>query len=174
MFSPQCFYRFEDKCIKIAESYSSFDEAAPEILKFVCKYFTAEWGTYWKVNSVLYTLNAFYVHVEPGHDFSRLVTNTKSRSLSMSEGNAGHVWRSKIPILSNNLVNDMCIPRSLDANKGGVNSGVWFALKSDDTVFGVIELLAKKLPSSNTQTLHLLEALGTKLGYFFRQKIVEQ
>ena len=63
------------------------------------------------------------------------------RTLSLSEGTAGHVWRSRKPVWSVNLVQDMCFPRSVDAEGAGLHGGVWLAINTDTAVYGVIELL---------------------------------
>lgn len=77
---------------------------------------------------------------ESGVSADLLERDTHDRKLSLSEGTAGHVWRSRKPVWTTNIALDMCLPRSLDATSAGLHGGVWFALKTDAAVYGVIEL----------------------------------
>jgi hypothetical protein len=58
----------------------------------------------------------------------------------------------------------MCLPRSLDAASEGLQGGVWFALKTEHAVYGVIELLGKNLPRGTDGLLGAVENLGIRLG----------
>jgi len=65
--------------------------------------------------------------------------------MSFREGTAGHVWRTRKPVRTTDIVHDMCLPRSLDAKEASLQGGVWFALKADDAAYGVKELLGREL-----------------------------
>ena len=60
--------------------------------------------------------------------------DTLPRQLSMSEGTAGHVWRSRKPVWTNSLMRDMCLARSTEATEAGLQGGLWFAIKNSTTV----------------------------------------
>ncbi len=68
------------------------------------------------------------------------------RALASNQGNAGQAWRTRKPIWTTNLVLDMCLPHSLGVSEAELRGGVWFAVKTDTAIYGVIELLARKLP----------------------------
>ena len=95
---------------------------------------------------------------------SRLERGTLGRQLSLSEGTAGHVWRSKRPIWSCDLVKDMCLPRSLDAEDDGLQGGVWFAVKTNAAVYGVVEMLGPDMVLPDDSLLLAAERLGIVLG----------
>jgi hypothetical protein len=104
----------------------------------------------------------------------KLKADTEHRSLSLSEGNAGHVWRSRKPIWTDDLIRDMCIPRSLDAESVGLHGGIWFALKTESAVYGVMELLGTNLPVADDEMLATIELLGINIGRSIEQRPVSE
>jgi hypothetical protein len=141
------------------------NEAAPEILKILGTALDCSWGTYWMVDASLHVLLPLTTWSSPDVQAAELEQDTKSRTLTLSEGTAGHVWRSQKPIWTLDLAKDMCLPRSLDAGSAGLTSGVWFAIKNQKTVYAVVELLGKNLVSPTEELLAGIENLGIKLGH---------
>jgi hypothetical protein len=45
-----------------------------------------------------------------------------------------------------------------------MRGGIWFAVKTEDAAYGVIELLGRDLPSPMAELLAGLEILGIRLG----------
>jgi hypothetical protein len=80
--------------------------------------------------------------------------------------NAAHVWRSRKPFWSGSIVLD-----TNDAQRHATvfGSGVWFAVKSDTFVYGVIELLGRALEQRAPDNLFVLERLGFRLGQAFEE-----
>jgi hypothetical protein len=58
----------------------------------------------------------------------------------------------------------MCLPRSLEAVSTGMQAGIWFGLKTDNAVYGVIEMLAQELEPATEELLALVERWGKSLG----------
>ena len=81
----------------------------------------------------------------------------RPRTASLSQGNAGHVWRSRKPLWSTSLVLDTALPPAVEAGSRG---GVWFAVKTDTSVYGVIELLGRALEPTTPDNLVLVEQLA--------------
>jgi hypothetical protein len=125
-----------DNAIMLAVSAFDNDQASIGLLEMLGTSLGCEWGTFWKVDSANYRLCPVAIWSLHGIKAPKLERDTRSRRLTISEGNAGHVWRSQKPIWSENIVGDMCIPRSLDAVDAGFRGGIWFAIKTDDTVYG--------------------------------------
>ena len=78
-------------------------------------------------------------------DVTALEQDTIDRRLTLSEGIAGHVCRGKKPVWTLDLMNDMCLPRSLLAQRGGLQGGLWFAIKTKQAVYGVMEILGANI-----------------------------
>jgi hypothetical protein len=51
---------------------------------------------------------------------------------------------------------------------------MWFAVKTDTAVYGVVELLARELPSITTETLVAIERVGSRLGYVIEERRSER
>jgi hypothetical protein len=45
------------------------------------------------------------------------------------------------------------------------NAGVWFAVKSDTCVYGVIELMGRAMELNTPQNLFIIERFGSRLGH---------
>lgn len=56
------------------------------------------------------------------------------------------------------------MPRSLDADTAGLHGGVWFAIKTDSAVYGVVELLGTKIPAATQELLVGIESFGIQIG----------
>lgn len=141
--------------------------ASVRLLQFLGEKLGCEWGTLWTVDAVRHQLCPVATWNSPSTEAPRLERDTVGRSLSLSEGNAGHVWRSRKPIWTVDLIKDMCIPRSIDAVNAGLHGGIWFAVKSEEAVYGVVELLGRSVPPPTAELLAQIEILGIWLGAAF-------
>lgn len=98
----------------IIDASDSLEIAAPVLLEALAQAFQCQWGTFWIVDSGLSALRPIATWCSPKIKAENLEKDTKSQSLSLSEGTAGHVWRSRKPVWTVDLHKDMCIPRSID------------------------------------------------------------
>ncbi len=64
---------------------------------------------------------------------------------------------------------DLGLPRSLRAAQVGLRAGIWFAVKTDTAIYGVVELLARMPPVITIETLVVVERLGSRLGYVIEE-----
>jgi hypothetical protein len=149
----------------------SIETVAPQMIQVLANALGCDWGTYWMVAPELQRLRPVATWSKTDFRASDLDNDTKFRTLSLSEGTAGHVWRSRKPIWTLDLVTDMCLPRSLDADRVGLHGGVWFAVKTDTTVYGIIELLGRELVSPNPELLNGIERFGNNIGKVIESKI---
>ena len=141
-----------------------------ELLALLGEALGCEWGTLWKVDSSAQRLRPVATWSTANIQAGRLAEHTINRALSLSEGTAGHVWRGRKPIWTQDLVQDMCLPRSLDAKTAGLHGGVWFALKTDSAVYGVVELLGTKIPAATQELLVGIEAFGVQIGHLIEDQ----
>jgi hypothetical protein len=150
-----------DGAIALLRRGQRIEEVAHAVLERLAQAARCEWGTYWMLDLPSKRLQAIATWSALG----RFEQDARVRTLAPNEGNAGHVWRSRKPIWTTNLVLDMCLPRSLEAAEAGLRGGVWFAVKTDTAIYGVIELLARTLPYKNSEALVAVERAGFRLGY---------
>jgi hypothetical protein len=158
-----------DSAIALLRSERRIEEVAQSVLERLANAVRCEWGAYWALDPLTQRLQAVASWSALGPKGERLEQDARVRTLAMNEGNAGQVWRSRKPIWTTNLVLDMCLPRSLEASEGGLRGGVWFAVKTDTAIYGVIELLARTLPYKNPEALAAVERAGHRLGYVIEE-----
>lgn len=135
-----------------------------EILEGVAATFGCEWATYWQADPRAGTLRAAISWTKRDVRPRGLEKDTNGRQLTLSEGVAGQVWRGRHPVWTTDLVRDMCLPRSLDATAAGFHGGLWFAVQSENTVFGVVELLGTAVGRGTRASLIAVEQGGLDLG----------
>ncbi len=150
---------------------SSFDIIALRVLEELGPSLECQWGTYWKVSAELQQLQPFVTWKAQNFTSLHLDRVTLERKLSLSEGTAGHVWRSRKPVWTLDLTKDMCLPRSLVADSSGLTGGVWFALQTEDTVFAVIELLGRHVVPPTKELILGIESFGMTLGHLLEERL---
>ena len=136
----------------------------PDLLEILARPFGCRWATHWKVDETKMQLYPASIWQDKSVLTELLHRDTVRRQLS-SEGLAGHVWRSKKPVWTTNIIQDICLTRSFEADGVDLHGGIWFALKTDTAVYGVIEMLGQKLEPVNEQVLLLIEQIGISLGF---------
>ena len=149
---------------------SDLSDILPNLLQELAVRLQCQWVTYWKVNFISHELKPFMTWSSPGFEAQALARDTRDRRLSMSEGTAGLVWRTKRPIWTLDLSRDMCLPRSLDARNVGLNGGIWFPVKTDGKVNAVIELLGKEILPPSEELISDIRAFGIQLGTELKEK----
>lgn len=153
-----------ERAAALLRPHSKIEDVGSELLPLLGEALGCEWGTLWKVDSSARRLKPVATWSTPSIQTDRLAEHTIHRALSLSEGTAGHVWRGRKPIWTQDLVQDMCLPRSLDAETAGLHGGIWFAIKTDSAVYGVIELLGTQIPAATQELLVGIEAFGVRIG----------
>ncbi len=153
-----------DRAVDLAGRALGDVHSSERLIERIGRALDCDWGTLWKVDPETRQLCPLASWNSPAVKTAELERDTRSKSLSLSEGNAGHVWRSQKPIWTLDLIRDMCIPRSLDAVGSGLKGGVWFAIKTERAVYGVVELLGRRLPPPTAELLAGIEILGIRIG----------
>lgn len=134
------------------------------VLERVAGAMRCEWAAYWTLDPHSGQLQAISSWSALGSLGERFEQDTRVRSLAQHAGNAWHVWRTRRPIWANDLILEMCLPRSLRASEAGLRAGVWFGVQTERTLYGVIELLARALPYRRYETVMAVERAGFRLG----------
>ena len=153
-----------DAAIALLRRERRIEEVAQAVLERLAQAARCEWAAYWAPDPPSQRFQALASWSALGPEGRRFEQDARVRSLASNQGNAGQVWRSRKPIWTTNLVLDMCSPRSLDASEAGLRGGIWFAVKTDTAIYGVIELLARVMPYKNPEALVAVERAGFRLG----------
>jgi GAF domain-containing protein len=160
--------------IELLRGASHLEDVARAVLERLAQAAGCEWAAYWAVDPQLRALRAVASWsglTSAGHAFDR---ETRGCIPSTSQGNVTKVWRSRKPIWTADLVLDMGLPRSLRAAQAGLRGGLWFAVKTDTAIYGVVELLARTLPPITPETLVAVERVGSRLGYVIEERRSER
>lgn len=140
----------------------------------IAEIFSCQWATLWLVHPDQPSLHPDMVwNLEPAKVWN-LEQSTRVRTLTLSEGTAGHVWRSRKPVWTTDLAADMCLPRSLKAKEAGLKGGIWIPIKTDSAVHGVIELLGIDIPSPSEELLVSIEQFGVSIGLLMEKAAIHQ
>lgn len=153
-----------DEASRIIGEATALEKAAPDLITFLCRWFDCQWGTYWHVDSQKLLLTPKFCWNSESLRAEKLRKDTDSKSLTLSEGTAGHVWRTGKPVCTDNIVRDMCLPRSLDATEVGLRGGIWFPIRTTKRTLGVVELLGRHYWACDLRFIGELELLGLVLG----------
>jgi len=160
--------------IELLRGASHLEDVAQAVLERLANAAGCEWAAYWVLDPQARALRpvASWSGLGPqGQPFDR---ETRVSIPFTNQGNAAKVWRSRKPIWTANLVLDMGLPRSLRAAAAGLRGGIWFAIKTDTALYGMVELLARELPSITTETLVAIERVGSRLGYVIEERRSER
>lgn len=158
------FAELTNKATRIIANAGSLEKAAPSLITFLCGWFDCQWGAYWHVDSKKLLLTPAFCWNNESLCAEKLRKDTDTKSLTMSEGMAGHVWRTGRAVCTNNVVGDVCLPRSLDATEAGLLGGAWFSIRTTKRIIGVVELLRRHYWACDLGFVGKLELLGLELG----------
>lgn len=160
--------------IELLRGASQLEEVAQAVLERLAQAARCEWAAYWKVDPPSRALRAVASWSGLGPVGKLFDLDRRAHIPATSQGNAVKVWRSRKPFWTTNLVLDMDLPRSLRAGAVGLRSGMWFAVKTDTAIYGVVELLAQVLPVITIETLVAVERVGARLGYVLEERRSER
>jgi hypothetical protein len=160
--SPQ-FARLCQLLKEKSRATTDFNSVALLLTQQLCEWFHCEWVTFWQVDSTGTVLNPVASWREPSLSADRLLADTKRKRLHIDKGNAGIVWRTGRAKCVDNLVLDMCLPRSLDAKAAGLQGGIWIPVRGKKDLLGVIEILGTHYWTNAAAFLNELE-IGVAVG----------
>ena len=150
--------------IEMLRSAKHVEDVAQAVLELLAQAAGSEWATYWVIDPELQRLRPLAVWSVAGLKVQARERDARCRTASLSHGNAGHVWRSRKPLWATSFMLDPRLPRAPDPAEAGLHAGLWFALKTDTAVYGVIELLGRALEPKTPDNLIAIERLGFRLG----------
>lgn len=128
-----------------------------------------EWAAYWMPDLDLRRVRRAAIWSAPGVRLQRLGHGPQRPTVSLSESNAAHVWRTRTPLWAASLVLMTALaPR--EGQEGDLQSGVWFAVKTDTATYGVIELLGRAFSPRTAGHLAAIERIGARLGHALEER----
>lgn len=134
------------------------------VLEMIASAFDCEVATYWSLDPKLQILREARSWYSTGVRAERLHIDTSKRTFHIGEGMPGRAWKFERPYLSNDLQMDMSLPRSTEVHDLGFKSGLWFPVKTEQSVLGVIELLGRNNISDDQEFRRFYEKFGPEVG----------
>jgi hypothetical protein len=150
--------------IEMLQAAKRVEDSAQAVLALLGEAACSERATFWTVHPERWQLHAIASWHAAG--FCRFKPRGANRAPTLSLGNAGRVWRSRKPFWATSVEFASVPGRSVDV---GLRGGVWFAAKSDTSVYGVIELLGRALEPMTADHLAFVERLGVRLGHVLEE-----
>jgi hypothetical protein len=138
--------------------------ASSTVLALLAPAAESEHATYWRFDPTVMRLRALASWSASKRTASMRHSGMAPRTASLSLSNAGQVWHTRKPLWASALLD-------MDLSAGiRLHGGVWFAVKSDTSIYGVIELTGRALDGSIPQNLFLIERLGSRLGHALEER----
>jgi hypothetical protein len=149
------------RAIEMLRAAKYVEEVAEGVLELLGQAACSERATFWTADADLPRLRVLASWSTEACSAPTRQGGIRHRTASLSQANAGHVWRSRKPLWSTSVVLDIALPPPT----AGLRGGVWFAVKTDTSVYGVIELLGHAIELKTPDNLVVVERLGFRLGH---------
>jgi hypothetical protein len=80
------------------------------------------------------------------------------------------VWRTRKTLWATGLVLATALSPPPEGQEGDLQSGLWFAVKTDTAVYRVIELLGRTFSPRTAGHLATIERVGSLLGHVLEER----
>lgn len=153
----------------IMEQEKAINDAAPKIVKRICKAFAWDLGELWLVdesNQSLRCVNAW--HKE---NLRMMKYNKKSRAYTfkLDVGLPGRVWKEKQPIWIGDYSKRPEFERSVAAGKAKLHSAFGVPILFQNKVFGIMNFFSSHIQKPDAELLNLMKSIGRSIGEFINR-----
>jgi PAS domain S-box-containing protein len=142
------------------------DVAFERLLPTLCAELDWDAATLWQPESCGGRLAPAGSWTAPGESVPALHADTRVRTFVPGEGLPGLVWRSKEPVVVDDLWDDPRFIRPAMARADGLRTGVAFPVLRGDTLLGVCELFSRVPRPVPSELLDVLASAGRQIGQF--------
>ncbi|MDQ2978835.1 MAG: PAS domain S-box protein [Acidobacteriota bacterium] len=152
---------------------ASLEEAAPELLRAICRGVGWELGQLWVLDEgagVLRWCAAWSARPE-ALEFER---RSAATAFPPGRGLPGRVLESGEPAWLEDLSRDSNFPRLAAAQDCGLQTGFACPIRTGDRVAGILELFTSEKRSDDEDLLRFIDALGRQIGDFLDRRRAER
>jgi len=153
----------------LAES-STLEEAAPRMLKAVCKALGWQCGAVWQVNRARDTLRCVGTWGEPGLPLDEFTAATVAHTFARGIGLPGRVWERREPIWIRDVTTDPNFPRALAAERAGLHSAFALPIRQGRRVGGVLEFFSRDKFEPAPELLAMMTTVCSQIGMYVERK----
>jgi signal transduction histidine kinase/integral membrane sensor domain MASE1 len=147
---------------------ATLEEAAPRILKAICKCLEWDVGALWVVEGP--ELRCLEVWHAPALTAPEFVAMTRELRFAPGVGLPGRVWQAREPAWISDVVTDSNFPRAGAAAHAGLHAAFGFPVSMGDEVLGVIEFFSREIRRPDEALLQLFTNVGSQIGQFMDRK----
>jgi PAS domain S-box-containing protein len=153
---------------------ASLADAAPRILRSICRSLGWAYGALWQVVPDDGVLRCVDTWRKPGSDLARFEAISREIRFTPGLGLPGRVWETRRPAWIQDVVEDANFPRAKIAAADGLHGALGFPIVLGDQVLGVIEFFSREIQEPDEELLELLATVGSQIGLFIERKRAEQ
>jgi PAS domain S-box-containing protein len=159
---------------RILSTATSFEQAAPLILRAMCESLEWDVGGFWMLDGQsgrLRLLEQWHAPTIEPAPFTRLSSELE---FAPGEGLPGHVLQEAEPQWIPDFANDSRFPRAAAATTVGLHSAFGFPVFLGSTVLGVLEFFGGEKGGRDEELLQMSAAVGSQIGQFIERKRAER
>ena len=151
---------------------ASLEEAAPELLRAICRGVGWELGQLWVLDDAAGVLRwcAAWSARPEALEFER---RSAATAFPPGRGLPGRVLESGEPAWLEDLSRDSNFPRLAAAQACGLQTGFACPIRSGNRVAGILELFTSEKRSDDEDLLRFIDALGRQIGDFLDRRRAE-
>ena len=142
------------------------DVAFERLLPTLCAELDWDAATLWQPDACGARLRNAGTWMPPGRTAALLAADATERTFVRGEGLPGQVWRSRGPVVVEDLWNDPRFLRPEAARGDGLRTAVAFPVLRGDTLLGVCELYSRERRPVPPELLDVLASAGRQIGQF--------
>lgn len=149
-------------------------EAAPKILKTICRGFGWEYGELWRADPDSHCLrlkDIWHEHITELYEFKSV---SKSYTFSKGLGLSGRVWESGQPVWITDVVVDSNFPRAAVAQKLGIHGAMAFPITTRDEAIGVMGFFTRNVRQPDKEVFDIMADIGRRVGAFINRRLAEE
>jgi len=159
--------------LALAES-ASLADAAPRILRAICRSLGWAHGALWQVVPDAGVLRCVETWHEPDLAIAKFESVSRELRFAPGVGLPGRVWETKRPAWIPDVVRDANFPRAEIARAEGLHGAFGFPIVLGADVLGVMEFFSQRIQRPDDQLLEMLATVGSQIGQFIERKRAEE
>ncbi|MDO8142112.1 MAG: EAL domain-containing protein [Candidatus Brocadiales bacterium] len=149
-------------------------EAAPKILKTICRSFGWEYGELWRADPDSHCLrlkDTWHGHITELYEFKKL---SEAYTFSKGIGLPGRVWESGQPVWITDVVNDKNFPRMAIAQKLGIHGAMAFPITRANELIGAMGFFTRDVRQPDREVFAIMADIGRRVGAFISRRLAEE
>ena len=151
---------------EVLATAGTLSQAAPEILRAICKRLDWSSGAIWVIDPVEDQLRCLDIHAHLVPADARFILVSRETRFPRGIGLPGRVWQSGKAAWIENVADDPNFPRAPLARAAGLHGAFAFPICIGNDLYGVIEFFNRSVVSPDPALLETMSTVGSQIGQF--------